>query len=397
MNFSKKLVDNLSKSSMIRAWFEEGVRLRKQYGAENVYDYSLGNPEVEPPVEIQESLVRLVNDKTPGMHRYMLNAGYQEVREKVAAWTSARSGVPLMANHIVMVVGAAAGLNIVLRALLNPGEEVICLKPFFGEYTAYIDHAGGRQVLVSTDCDTFQPDPDAIAAAIGPNTKAILLNSPNNPTGAVYKREILNAVAARIAEKEAEYGTQIFVISDEPYVSITYDNVEVPNLLGLFRNAIVVNSFSKSLALPGERIGYIAASSRIADVSVLMDVMVVLNRTLGFVNAPALFQRLIADNLDVKVDTEIYRKRRDLLYNHLVSLGFECFKPEGAFYLFVKTLDPDDMAFAKAAVRHNLLIVPGSGFGWPGWMRLAYCVDIGMIERSLPAFTALAQEYAAAK
>ena len=391
--FSKKVVDSLAGSSMIRAMFEEGNKLRKQFGAENVFDFSIGNPEIEPPEPVLASLRAHAATDRKGTHRYMANAGLEEVRVKVAAWLSGKSGVPLNAGHIVMVCGAAAGLNITLKALLNPGEEVMVVSPFFVEYLAYIDNAGGKPVSVKLKTGSFDLDVPAMEAALTPATKAIILNSPHNPTGVIFARSDLEALSEVLERKGREFGTEIYVISDEPYVSIVYDGVEVPNLMSIFRNAIVVNSFSKSLALPGERIGFIAASSRIQDVSVLMGACVSLNRTLGFVNAPALFQRVIADNLDVTVDTEFYKIRRDMLYNHLTSIGFTCVRPNGAFYLFPETPIPDDVAFTKSAVKYNLLLVGGSGFGCPGHFRLSYCVDIGTIERSLPAFTKLAEEY----
>lgn len=391
--FNKKLVEGLGKSSMIRAMFEEGARLKKIYGEDNVYDFSLGNPEVEPPVEVLESLKKYVNSEEAGLHKYMNNAGFPEVRQKVAEYLQNKSGVPMDENNVVMVCGAAAGLNVTLKALLNPGEEVIVLAPFFVEYGTYIEHANGRPVIVNTIKDSFQIDVDAVEKAITDRTKAIIINSPNNPTGVIYSRQSLEKLSLVIERKEAELGTNIFVISDEPYVSLVYDGAEVPNILSIFKKSISINSFSKSLALPGERIGYIAASSRIPEVGTLVSAMVTLNRTLGFVNAPSLFQKVIADNLEVTVNTENYKKKRDLLYNHLTKIGFKCIKPDGAFYLFVKSPIEDDVAFCSSAAKYNLLIVPGSGFRGPGYVRIAYCADMGIIERSLDAFTKLAKEY----
>ncbi len=391
--FNKKLVEGLGKSSMIRAMFEEGARLKKIYGEDKVYDFSLGNPEIEPPVEVLESIKKHINSEDQGLHKYMNNAGYPDVRQKVAAYLQKKSGVPLDENNIIMVCGAAAGLNVTLKALLNPGEEVIVLAPFFVEYGTYIEQAGGKTVIVNTIKDIFQIDLEAIEKAITDNTKAIIINSPNNPTGVIYSRESLERLNKVLEKKEAELGINIFVISDEPYISLVYDGVEVPNTLSIFKKSISINSFSKSLALPGERIGYIAASSNIPEVGTLISVMVTLNRTLGFVNAPSLFQKVIADNLEVAVNTENYKKKRDILYNHLTTIGFKCIKPDGAFYLFLKAPIEDDVAFCKAAAKYNLLIVPGSGFRGPGYVRIAYCADMGMIERSLEAFTKLAKEY----
>jgi aspartate aminotransferase len=390
--FNQKIVEGLAKSSMIRAMFEEGERLKKIHGADNVFDFSIGNPELEPPESVLNS-IRYYSNEVEGIHRYMSNAGFEDVRQKVAQYIQKQSGVPMTQEHIVMVCGAAAGLNITLKALLNPGEEVIVLSPFFVEYLSYIGNAQGVPVIVKTQKDTFQIDVEEVQKAITTKTKAILINSPNNPTGVVYSRKSLEQLKKAIEEKEAELGIEIYVISDEPYVTIVYDGVEVPNILSIFDKGIIVNSFSKSLALPGERIGYIAASSRIPEVEILMAAMVSLNRTLGFVNAPALFQKVVADNLEVAVDVEGYKKKRDILYNHLTKIGFTCVKPDGAFYLFVKTPIEDDSQFCKTATKYNLLLVPGTGFGCPGYIRIAYCFDVSMIERSLDAFTKLAKEY----
>lgn len=391
--FNQKIVESLGKSSMIRAMFEAGAKLKAQYGDENVFDFSLGNPDIEPPAQVQESIRKYANSETPGLHHYMNNAGYQDVRAKVAEHLEKKSGIPLTHQNILMVCGAAAGMNVALKALLNPGEEVIVLSPFFVEYLSYIENADGKPVIVKTEKDTFQIDVEAVKDSITPKTKAIILNSPNNPTGVIYSKESLERMMEAIREKEKEFGTNIFILSDEPYVSIVYDGIELPNMLTVFENCIVINSFSKSHALPGERIGYVAASSRIDDVETLMAAMITLNRTLGFVNAPALFQKVVAENLDVAVDTAFYQEKRDMLYNHITSVGFECVKPEGAFYLFMKSPVEDDVAFCETAQKYNLLIVPGSGFGCPGYVRIAYCYDTAMIKRSLPAFTNLAKEY----
>lgn len=391
--FSKKIVDSLGKSSMIRAMFEEGAKLKAKYGEENVYDFSIGNPDIEPPQQVLDSLKRFADSGEKGLHRYMSNAGYEDVREKVAEYLQKKSGINLNHDNILMVCGAAAGLNIVFKALLNPGDEVIVLSPFFVEYLSYIDNAEGKPVIVKTTKDTFKIDFETLENSITSKTKAIIMNSPNNPTGVIYSRESLEYMRYLVEEREEEFGTNIYIISDEPYVSIVYDGVQVPNMLSIFRNCITVNSFSKSLALPGERIGYVAASSRIEEVNILMAAMISLNRTLGFVNAPALFQKVIAENLDVAVDTDFYQEKRNILYNHLTSVGFKCVKPQGAFYLFMKAPIEDDGAFCKTAVKYNLLLVPGSGFGCPGYARIAYCYDNSIIKASLKAFTSLAEEY----
>ncbi len=391
--FSKKIVKNLGSSSWIRAMFEEGEKLRKIYGPDKVYDFSIGNPEMEPPVLVKESLKNIVLSDKPGMHRYMSNAGYNDVRQKVAEYVQKEKDVSLSPENIIMTCGAAGALNIVLKALLNPGEEVIVFSPYFVEYLFYIDNHGGKPVVVSTDKNTFEPDLELLKKHITPSTKAIIINSPNNPTGVIYSEEILSKMEDIISAKEKEFNSHIFIIADEPYDKIVYDGIKVPSILKIFRNSIIVNSFSKSLALPGERIGYVAVSDRIDDVDTLMGALVFCNRTLGFVNAPAVFQKVIADSLDQAVNVEGYKRRRDILYNQLTKLGFSCIKPQGAFYLFPKALIDDDVEFAKRAVKHNLLVVPGTGFGYPGHVRLSYCISMETIENSLPAFEALVEDF----
>ncbi len=390
---SKKMEQNLANSSFIRAMFEEGEKLRKQFGADNVYDFSLGNPDNPPQPKVKETLKNLVLEDKPNMHAYMSNAGYPNVREKVAIYIKKESGVSLGSENIIMTCGAAAALNVTFKALLDPDDEVIVLAPYFVEYLFYIDNHGGKPVIVSTKKDTFEPDPEELEKHLTKRTKAIILNTPNNPTGVVYSEQVLSEIAKVLESAEKKFGTTIYVLSDEPYNKITYDNVKVPNMMKLFKNAIILNSFSKSLALPGERIGYIAISSNIDDYINVSDAMVFANRTLGFVNAPALFQKVIAEALEEKVDNTLYKQRRDMLYNHLTSLGFTCAKPQGAFYLFPKALIADDVEFKNRALKYNLIIVPGSGFGCPGYFRLAYCVSPKMVEASLPAFTALAKEF----
>jgi len=390
---SQKVIQSLSSSSWIRAMFEEGEKLRKIHGTENVYDFSLGNPDVEPPKEVKEAYRKLILEDNPNLHKYMVNAGFADVREKIAGRLQRETGIPMGFQNIVMTCGAAGGLNVVLKTILNPGEEVIVFIPYFVEYLSYIDNHGGKAVKVSTNLNTFEPDPEELKKHITKNTKAVIVNSPNNPTGVIYSEDILKKMAQVLESKEKEYGTTIFVISDEPYNKLVYDNVEVPSVLKIFRNSIIVNSYSKSLSLPGERIGYIAANSNISDNGLLMGGLIYCNRTLGFVNAPALVQKVIAEAIDAAVDTESYKRRRDVLYNHITSLGFTCARPQGAFYLFPKAPVPDDVEFVKSAVKHNLLLVPGTGFGCPGYFRLAYCVSMKIIENSLPAFEALAKEY----
>lgn len=389
---SNKINNRLANSSMIRAMFEEGTRLKKVYGEDKVFDFSLGNPDPEPPAEVKAALRQLVKSEELGMHLYMDNAGYPEVRETIATKINKETGLKLTFNNVVMTIGAGGALNVVLKTLLDQDEEVIIFAPYFVEYTSYIDNHGGKTVIVNTDPDTFLPDPELLRSKITPNTKAVLINTPNNPTGVVYGADILKAIAKVLEEKGKEYGHTIYIISDEPYRKLAYD-VEVPNILTIYRNAIMIDCFSKSLSLPGERMGYIATNPEADDIGTLMGGLIYCNRVLGYVNAPALFQKVIAKSIDASVDINIYKERRDLIYNGLTSFGYECVKPDGAFYLFPKSLIADDLEFKNRALKYNLLIVPGSGFGAPGHFRLAYCVSLETIKNSLPAFEALAKEF----
>ena len=391
MAISKKVEGFLSGSSWIRNMFEEGERLRKIHGPEKVYDFTLGNPNVEPPEKFREELKKLALKPIPGMHRYMSNAGYPETRAAVAAVLAEESGLPVSADNIVMTTGAGGALNVVLKTLLDEGEEVIVFKPFFVEYKFYIDNHSGKTVEIPAG-PNFQPDLNALADAIGPMTKAVLINSPNNPTGVIYSKKMLDNLGKILSQKESQLGKAIYLISDEPYAKIAYDGVKVPSIFQSYRNSIMVTSHSKDLALPGERIGYIAVHPEIDSGPLMMDGLIFANRTLGFVNAPALMQRVVASLQRETVDLEEYREKRDILYNHLTSVGFEMVKPQGAFYLFPKSPLPDDVEFVRLAQKYNILLVPGSGFGGPGYFRIAYCIDRQIILNSLPAFTALATE-----
>jgi len=390
---SEKIAKSLQKSSWIRAMFEEGERLAKIYGRDKVYDFSLGNPFAEPPTEVTQSLQKYVSGEYKGIHRYMSNAGFADVREKIAKHLQQESGIELTAENIVMTVGAAGGLNVVFKTLLDPGDEVIVFAPYFVEYNSYVDNHGGKTVVVPPNTATFEPDLEALAKAITAKTKAILINSPNNPTGVVYSENILREIKKILEEKEKEYGTTIYVVSDEPYSKIIYDDCQLPSILAIFENSLVVNSFSKSLGLAGERIGYIAASSRIKDSQTVNNALAYCNRILGFVNAPGLFQKVVADALDAQVDIEDYKQKRDFLYTNLIHLGFECIKPQGAFYLFPKALIPDDIEFTQRALKYNLLLVPGTGFGCPGYFRLSYCISMETIVNSMPAWEKLVKEF----
>lgn len=391
---SEKMRKAVGGNSVIRAMFEEGKRLSDIYGADNVFDFSIGNPNVEPPATIKKAIVDILNEEKPNLvHGYMNNSGYEDVREAIAQDINKKHGLDLSFKNIVMTVGAAGGLSIIFRTILNPGDEVITFAPYFGEYRNYVSDNGGVLVPVPTHDGTFVPDLAALEAAITPKTKAIIINNPNNPTGVVYKEDLIKALAELLTRKSEELNTCIFIVSDEPYRELVYDDIKVPYMLKYYKNAFIGYSYSKSLSLPGERIGYVAFSNEMEDMDDVAQGLNIATRCIGYVNAPSLFQKVIARCLDSEVDVSIYKKNRDLLYGHLTSLGFECTKPEGAFYLFVKALIPDDAAFAAAAKKYNLLIVPGSAFGGPGYFRLAYCTSYEKIEKSLDAWTKLAKEF----
>ena len=392
MAIAKKIEMYIENASWIRKMFEEGERLRTIHGGEHVFDFTLGNPDVEPPPEFASAFRRLAAEPLPGMHRYMSNAGYNECRSAVAATITQDSGLPVAGSQVVMTCGASGALNVVLKTILNPGEEVLILAPYFVEYKFYIDNHGGVPHVVWTDRETFQLDLAGIEAAIGTKTRAIIINTPNNPTGAVYNEESLRELGGIVQRKERELGRQIYVISDEPYARITYDGHRIPHIFAHVDNSVIVTSHSKDLALPGERIGYLAANPRMTHVDLFMEGAIFCNRTLGFVNAPALMQRLVAELQRSSVDVDAYQEKRDMLYHYLAEMGFRMTRPEGAFYLFPRSPFPDDVEFVKLAQKHLILVVPGSGFGAPGFFRIAYCVDKKMIERSLPAWRNLAKE-----
>lgn len=390
---SHKMQSLVKNSSVIRAMFEEGNRLAKLYGPENVFDFSIGNPSVTPPEQIRTAITDILNEENPlTVHGYMNNSGYEDVRQTIAEHINHQHGTAFSAQNIVMTCGAAGGLNVILKTLLNPEDEVIVFAPFFSEYTNYVQNFDGKLVIVNTDPETFLPDLTALKAAITKKTKAIILNTPNNPTGVVYPAELLSQMEQVLTEKEQELSTSIYVISDEPYREIVYDGVTVPFILHYFHNGFIGYSYSKSLSLPGERIGYIVVNNNMDDFSDILSALNVATRILGFVNAPSLFQKVIAKTLDASVDVSIYQENRDILYQHLTKLGFECIKPQGAFYLFPKVPDGDDKAFCELAKKYNILLVPGSSFAGKGHFRLSYCVSKEQILRSLPAFEKLAKE-----
>lgn len=379
--------------SAIRAMFEEGKRLAALYGAENVFDFSIGNPYFAPPEAVKDAIVDIItNDDPMSVHGYPANAGFPAVREAVAQSLNRRFGTNYNAGNIIMTVGAAGGLNVILRVLCNPGDEVMVISPYFFEYNNYIGNADAKVVVVPAAAENgFLPDLDAIAAAITPKTKAMILNNPNNPTGVIYPADMLKKLGELLEAKGKENGTVIYLISDEPYRELAYDGAEVPWLPNCCKNTIVGYSWSKSLSLPGERIGYLVIPSDIVDAQLIFDAAVVANRMLGFVNAPSLMQLAVARCLDASTDIDAYDANRKLLYNGLHELGYECEYPAGAFYLWVKTpvAEPEFVALAK---KYNLLLVPGASFGCEGYVRLAYCVSGDMIKRSMASFAKLAEE-----
>ncbi|MBW6410212.1 pyridoxal phosphate-dependent aminotransferase [Clostridium weizhouense] len=390
-NKMKKLTAN---NSTIRAMFEEGKKLAKIYGEENVFDYSIGNPNVEPPENIKSIINEILNEESPNLvHGYMNNSGYEDVRTSISDFINKKHSLNLNKDNIVMTCGAAGGLNILLKTLLNPEDEVITFAPFFGEYKNYVENFDGKLVVVEPDTTTFEPNLDALKEKITNKTKALIINTPNNPTGVIYSDKALKDLATVLNEKQQELGTTIYLISDEPYREIVYDNAEVPCILKYYKNSFIGYSYSKSLSLPGERIGYVVINNEMDDFEDVISSLNVANRILGFVNAPSLFQRVIAKCLDAEVDVNIYKRNRDLLYNHLTKIGFDCIKPQGAFYLFPKTPIADDKKFCEDAKKFNLLLVPGSAFGCPGFVRLSYCISYEKIEKSLSAFTKLAELY----
>lgn len=387
----KKLVSN---NSTIRAMFEEGKKLSEIYGEENVFDYSIGNPNVEPPESIKKVITEIINSESPNLiHGYMNNSGYEDVRDAISTFLNKKNDLNLTRNNIVMTCGAAGGLNIILKSLLNPEDEVITFSPYFGEYNNYVQNFDGKLVIVPTNSETFEPDLEKLSKAITSKTKALIINNPNNPTGVIYSEEVLIELAKLLNEKQKELNTSIYLISDEPYREIIYDDAKVPCLLKYYDNTFIGYSYSKSLSLPGERIGYVVCNSQMDDFEDIMSSLNIANRILGFVNAPSLFQRVIAKSLDAEVDVNIYKRNRDLLYNHLIGLGFSCVKPQGAFYLFPKSLIADDKKFCADAKQFNLLLVPGSSFGCPGHVRLSYCISYDKIKKSLQAFDKLAALY----
>lgn len=391
---AKSMIKYVEGSSVTRAMFEEGKNMAAKYGAENVYDFSLGNPSVEPPKAVKEQMIAVLNEEKPNkIHGYMSNAGYEEVREAIALSLNKKFGTRFHQKNIIMTVGAAGGLNTILKTLIDPEDEVIAFAPYFGEYNNYVANYNGKIVAISPNIPDFQPNLEEFATKITAKTKAVIVNTPNNPTGVVYSEDTIKKLAQILVEKEKEFGSSIYLISDEPYRELAYDGVEVPYLTKYYDNTIVGYSYSKSLSLPGERIGYLVIPDEVDDFENVVDAATIATRILGYVNAPSLQQLTVARCLEESTDVSAYDRNRKLLYDKLSELGFTCAKPEGAFYLWVKAKEEDDAAFVAKAKEFNLLLVPGSAFMCPGYVRIAYCVAPEMIKRSFAAFEKLAESY----
>lgn len=392
MPISKKVSDFMERGSWIRKMFEEGITLKQQHGDKNVFDLSLGNPVMDPPRAFFDELRRIGYKPSPGMHRYMPNAGLIETRSAVATQLESETGLAFNAADIMMSCGAGGALNVIFKTLLDPGEEVVIFAPYFVEYNFYADNHGGSCRVVPPD-EQFLPDLDAFRESINLNTKAVLINSPNNPSGVVYPAELLAEMGKIIYEKEQEFDKEIFLISDEPYRRIIFDGLEYPHIFDHHPRSIVATSHSKDLALPGERIGYIAVHPDYDGKTDLMDGLTFCNRTLGFVNAPALMQHIVKSLQSATVDVADYERKRDFLYTELVGMGYTLVRPQGAFYMFPQSPTQDDVEFIAELQKSLVLAVPGSGFGMPGHFRISYCLDDATIKGALPGLKAAIDAY----
>lgn len=392
MAIAQRVRQHMQAAAWIRGMFEEGIRLKQQFGDDHVFDFSLGNPVLEPPPTFYDVLHQVIANPRPGMHRYMPNSGYPETRAAIAAQLAEETGLPWTEQHIVMVVGAAGGLNVVLKTLLNPGDEVIIFSPYFVEYLFYVENHQGVARVVPTDAQ-FNLDLEALAEALSPRTKVVLINTPNNPTGVVYPAETIAALGDLLRQKQTAFGSDIYLVSDEPYKKLLYDSVIYPEVYPYYDNTLVVTSHAKDLALPGERLGYIAANPACPDMQELQDGFSFANRTLGFVNAPALMQHVITALQGVTIDMGQYERKRALLCDNLEAMGYQFVRPHGAFYLFPQSPMPEDVDFVKVLQEERILTVPGSGFGTPGYFRIAYCVEDQTIEGAMDGFRKVANAY----
>ena len=392
MPVSNKIKNFMEQGSWIRKMFEEGISLKRQFGEENVFDLSLGNPVIDPPEEFFSKLKSIADNPISGMHRYMPNAGLLETREAVAGQLTDETMIAFTANEIIMTCGAGGALNVVMKTLMDPGDEFVIFAPFFVEYHFYADNHGGSCKVVPPDRN-FLPDLDAFRDAVTPKTRGVLINSPNNPTGVLYSSEVLSNLCEIIREKEEEYGTKIYLVSDEPYRRLIFDNLKYPHIFDHHVRSIVATSHSKDLALPGERIGSIAIHPDCPDKQEIIDGMVFCNRTLGFVNAPALAQHLVTSLQSVTVDVGLYERKRNFLYSKLTDMGYSVVRPQGAFYMFPKAPIDDDVEFVDKLKEERVLAVPGTGFGLPGYFRLSYCLKDETIEGALPGLSKAISQY----
>jgi aspartate aminotransferase len=385
-----KMVAYVEGSSLIRAMFEESKKMAEKYGSDNVFDFSLGNPFFAPPKEVNKAIINRLNQPDQVyVHGYMNNSGHVEVRGKISASINRRFGTNFTANNLLMTVGAAGGLNVILKVMVNPGEDIIAFAPYFGEYKNYAANVDANLVVVPPSPPNFNPNFAEFEKLISKKTKVVIINTPNNPTGVIYSEEDIKKIASILEAKQKEFGTDIYLLSDEPYRELVYTDKEVPYVTKYYKNTIVGYSYSKSLSLAGERIGYLVIPNEAADSERILIAANVMNRTLGFVNAPSIMQLVASDCVDLPVDISNYRDNRNVLYKGLTDIGYKCVEPEGAFYLFVESPIPDDLAFCEKAKDFQLAIVPGTVFACPGYIRLAYCTSMDKIERSLPKFKEL--------
>ncbi len=391
---SEKMKNLVKNGSAIRAMFEDGKIMAEKYGKENIYDFSLGNPSIVPPACVKESIIDIVNNEPEmALHGYMNNAGYEDVRQAVADYTNKMYGTKLGVNNIIMTVGAAGGINVTLKAVVNPGDEIMVIAPYFGEYDNYISNVDGVKVMVNADLERFAINFDDFEKKVSPKTKCVIINSPNNPTGAVYTEDDIKKLASILEKKQAEYGTSIYLFSDEPYREIAFNGVEIPYVTNYYKNTVVGYSYSKSLSLPGERIGYLVVPNELDDFDDVIGAMTVANRILGFVNAPSLMQKVVKKVIGKTSDLSVYEENKNILYNALTEMGYDCVEPKGTFYMFPKCPIADDKAFCAKAKDFRLIIVPGSSFACPGYFRIAFCVDKTTVENSLESFKKLIEFY----